>query len=221
MSVVTPQMVGLTELFAGEELPHEPQQQRSRATRATLLQAAAELFAQRGFSNTTTAQIADRAGVGVGTLYFYFRDKRQLLVTMLADTIAQYPSLGTVDADALRADPRAYLHAELSAAFPYSGTYAGLVDAVSELTIQDPDFRVVTWRINDAIRHQVQEIIRIGREAGLTHPDLDAGHTAPVLALVLYSFYNLLLSQVPLDEEAFTQRRAAAIDMVHRAVFAG
>jgi AcrR family transcriptional regulator len=40
-----------------------------------ILQAALELFVERGFHGTVVPAIAERAGVGAGTLYRYFDDK--------------------------------------------------------------------------------------------------------------------------------------------------
>lgn len=47
--------------------------------RTALLDAALSLFAQRGFYGTAVPQIAERAGVGVGTLYRHFGDKEGLV----------------------------------------------------------------------------------------------------------------------------------------------
>lgn len=44
-----------------------------------ILDAALELFSERGFHGTTVAMIADRAGVGAGTIYRYFADKGDLV----------------------------------------------------------------------------------------------------------------------------------------------
>ena len=40
-----------------------------------------------GFDETTTAAIARRAGIGVGTLYGYFPDKRAILLELLDGTV--------------------------------------------------------------------------------------------------------------------------------------
>jgi AcrR family transcriptional regulator len=47
--------------------------------RAAILEAAATLFARRGFAGTSTAQIAAAAGVSKPLLYHYYRDKEALL----------------------------------------------------------------------------------------------------------------------------------------------
>ncbi len=63
--------------------------ERSRAqTRERLLAAGRELFAERGLHGVTSHDIAARAGVAAGTFYLHFRDKRELLRVIAAETIA-------------------------------------------------------------------------------------------------------------------------------------
>lgn len=47
--------------------------------RPLILQAATEVFSERGFAAVTVAEIADRAGIGKGTVYEYFSSKEELL----------------------------------------------------------------------------------------------------------------------------------------------
>lgn len=60
-----------------------PRQDRSRATVEAILDAAAELFADRGYARTTTNHVAARAGVSVGSLYQYFPGKDALLTALV------------------------------------------------------------------------------------------------------------------------------------------
>ena len=53
--------------------PADPQR------RATILQAAAEVFTEQGFSDARLADIAQRAGVVISTLYLYFRSKEEMV----------------------------------------------------------------------------------------------------------------------------------------------
>lgn len=52
---------------------------RGARTRATLLTAAYDVFREHGFQNSSVALIAERAGVGTGTFYQYFRDRTDVL----------------------------------------------------------------------------------------------------------------------------------------------
>ncbi|MBA2539936.1 MAG: TetR/AcrR family transcriptional regulator [Deltaproteobacteria bacterium] len=47
--------------------------------REAILDAALELFVERGFFGTAVPEIADRAGVGAGTIYRYFESKEALV----------------------------------------------------------------------------------------------------------------------------------------------
>ncbi len=50
-----------------------------REKRPLILRAATEVFAEQGFNSVTVAAIADRAGIGKGTVYEYFSSKDELL----------------------------------------------------------------------------------------------------------------------------------------------
>ncbi len=52
-------------------------------TRAECLSAATEVFARRGYTRTTMAEIAAAAGVTKGTLYWHYRTKEEFLVAAL------------------------------------------------------------------------------------------------------------------------------------------
>ncbi len=52
---------------------------RREEKRVTILSAALDLFAERGFHATNVPQIAERAGVSVGTLYHYFENKEAVV----------------------------------------------------------------------------------------------------------------------------------------------
>jgi AcrR family transcriptional regulator len=78
-------------------------------SRSRLLEAALELYAKRGFDNTTVAQIAERAGLTERTFFRHFADKREVLfggaeafegafVTAVADAPTKTPLLDAVAA---------------------------------------------------------------------------------------------------------------------------
>ena len=61
----------------------EPQQDRGRATRAKLLQAAVSCLAELGWSGATVSVIAERAGVSRGATQHYFPTKEDLFTAAL------------------------------------------------------------------------------------------------------------------------------------------
>lgn len=76
-------------------VPLEPRRD-STDKRQAILDAALELFAERGFHGTAVPLVAERAGVGAGTLYRYFESKEALvnalyrhLKTLLATSLLE------------------------------------------------------------------------------------------------------------------------------------
>jgi AcrR family transcriptional regulator len=60
--------------------------QREREQRyQTILRAAERLFAAEGYHKARLEQIADEAEVSVGTVYFYFKNKEDLLIHLLSE----------------------------------------------------------------------------------------------------------------------------------------
>jgi AcrR family transcriptional regulator len=59
-----------------------PSQERSRRTVERILDAAARIFHEQGYAGATTNDVADEAGVSVGSLYQYFPNKDSLLVAL-------------------------------------------------------------------------------------------------------------------------------------------
>lgn len=66
-----------------------PRQERAKATRNQILDAAARLFGERGIADTSTNKIAAEAGVSIGTLYRYFADRSVIVDDLLNRLIDQ------------------------------------------------------------------------------------------------------------------------------------
>jgi AcrR family transcriptional regulator len=64
------------------------QRRRSKETRARLLTAAREAFAERGFEAPSIDDITERADLGKGTFYYYFESKDQLIRALLDEVVA-------------------------------------------------------------------------------------------------------------------------------------
>lgn len=74
--------------------------ERHAARRSAILEAAAGVFATHGYDGATTAGICRAAGIGSGTLFHYFGDKRSIFVALFADDVtASREILATLDHD--------------------------------------------------------------------------------------------------------------------------
>ncbi len=61
---------------------------RKEARPGELLQAALELFVEKGYAATRAEEVAHRAGVSKGTLFLYFGSKEELFKAVVRDSIA-------------------------------------------------------------------------------------------------------------------------------------
>jgi|SRR5438876_7871143 len=57
----------------------------TRSKRQAIIEAARNIFAMKGYEDTTIAEIAEEAGVAVGTVYLYFRNKREIYTSVSLD----------------------------------------------------------------------------------------------------------------------------------------
>jgi AcrR family transcriptional regulator len=105
--------------------PPRPRRADAERNRSRILAAASELFAQRGL-DASMPELAERAGVGVGTLYRAFPDKDHLL--------------GAVMAERLR-----WLAAEIEVAIEAADPWAGFTDVI---------WKGATLHVKDRAFHQ-------------------------------------------------------------------
>jgi AcrR family transcriptional regulator len=61
-----------------QTLAKEPKRERGKQRVAALMDAGAELFAEKGYEATTMTEIASRAGAAIGSLYQFFPSKEAL-----------------------------------------------------------------------------------------------------------------------------------------------
>jgi AcrR family transcriptional regulator len=154
--------------------------QQRLATRKRLLAVGTEMFARRGVRSTHAADLADAAGVSVGTLYAHFGDKDGLLEAVLRSGIDELRlGLDGLFAQVLGGDTD-----DVDAS-----TFAGMVvqfvlgDPGRARLLFSPEVRAteVGQRLLDEIREtNVVNIVRCA-EAGLLQPQLDPTATAHAL----------------------------------------
>ena len=151
------------------------QQTATKASRREeLLAIAAELFAQRGFKNTTVRDIADAAGILSGSLYHHFDSKEsmvdEILSTFQTELFRQYDEVASSDLD-----PREKFEAVIRISFD------AINDHHSEVAIYQNDagylsefdrFGYLHDR-NVQLRKLWVGLLQEGVQSGAFRPDLD------------------------------------------------
>ncbi|MGD9483057.1 ScbR family autoregulator-binding transcription factor [Streptomyces sp. TRM70308] len=77
----------------------ETLQERARATRRSLLEAAACLFAERGYAGTSVNDISAKSGRTSGSVYFHYASKEGLALAVVQDRFATWSDLTARYAD--------------------------------------------------------------------------------------------------------------------------
>ncbi len=73
--------------------------------RERILDGALKAFARKGFYNTKVSEIASEAGVADGTIYLYFKNKDDLLISLFEDRMEWIIDRLTTELKALGGDP--------------------------------------------------------------------------------------------------------------------
>ena len=146
----------------------------SATRRDELLEIAAELFAEKGFKNTTVRDIADAAGILSGSLYHHFDSKEsmvdEILQTFQTELFAAYDEVIASDADARTKIERAVRlsfeaidqHRYEVAIFQNEADYLGGFDRFAYLAERNAQSRTV-WTT----------LLREGVESGALRADLN------------------------------------------------
>lgn len=70
-------------------------EERATARKRQILEAAGRVFAEKGFHGATTAEIAREAGVAEGTIFRYFKTKKDILISLIG-TVAVDPLIAVL-----------------------------------------------------------------------------------------------------------------------------
>jgi len=160
--------VSTAEHGPAERVPNRPKQDRSRATRQRLLEAAVACLAEHGWAGSTVAVVAERAGVSRGAAQHHFRTREDLF-TAAVEYVAEERSTA------------------LRALFPQgaAGDHRAVVSALVDL-YTGPLFRAalhlwVAASNEDQLRPRVTELeARVGRETHRIAVELlDADESRP------------------------------------------
>jgi AcrR family transcriptional regulator len=146
---------------------------RRRAdTRQRLYEAAVELVAEQGFSATTVDDIAERAGVAKGTVYYNFPSKTALFEDLLRHGVG----LLTADFRAAVADrsPTEAVAALVRAELAYIQRYRSFAQLLlSEMWRTNREWQQTLTLLREEAVGVIADVVQAGVDSGDFAPDLD------------------------------------------------
>jgi AcrR family transcriptional regulator len=156
-----------------------PLGQKAARTRNALLSGAYEAFVRVGYRATTVEDIHGAAGVSLGTFYQYFRDKADVITTLVADQIIE-SSEHLFHPGRVRATVEGAVHTVEPYIRHYAAT-AGFQRVWEEATHIEPEVRSIRSDVTALIDEALRLGITRGQRAGEIHRSLDAAETARAL----------------------------------------
>jgi AcrR family transcriptional regulator len=168
----------ITDALSGEDVCGEesrPLRADAQRNRARLLEAAEAVFAAEGIS-VPVDLIAEKAGVGVGTLYRHFPTKEKLFEAILIGRIDEIVEDARARVDS--ADPGAAFFAFLAHLVEESASKRDLIQALMGAGIQI-ELAVADSKRN--LEEAVSRLIEVAQRAGAVRDDVSS---AVVLSLV-------------------------------------
>ncbi|KOT78833.1 TetR/AcrR family transcriptional regulator [Streptomyces rimosus] len=182
---------------------------RRQATRRKLFEAAVTLIAEQGFSSTTVDEIAERAGVAKGTVYYNFASKNELFEELLRHgiellaTSLQEAADGAAARGGTRVDA---LDAMIRAGLDFIARYPALTQLyVAELWRTNRAWQSTLMVVRERAIMVVEGVLREAVAGGELSEDIDIPLTASAL-------FGMVLVAA-LDWQSYQPHRS--IDDVH------
>jgi AcrR family transcriptional regulator len=199
--------------------PRKPKQPRAERTRAQILTAGAQLFAQYGFHGTSSKKIAKEAGISVGSFYVYFRDKKDLLLAIYQDHAQKvhqmvFDALKENQFLAGRAEGRQMVQMIIDQAMALHTLSPEFHREMTIMRLADRDIGEMMAAEDQRVTQMMVELLASQREA-LRVEDLESAAQL-VVATVEEIVHSILIFAIPLPRERLL---SALADLIHRFLF--
>lgn len=186
-----------------------PARSSATETREAILQAAEEIFGERGFSKTSLEDIASAASVSRPLVYRYFGDKKELFALVVEKVLREWNE--TLAAEAARTTPGTAhtLRLVLTACLDFARTRSVLRGLLNR------DHLLVRAQIGDVLNEGrdllpqlLQTVLAEGVDRGDVRSDLAVEDLAHVISEVFVSYTLHVLAG---EDDQVSERRVAAV----------
>jgi AcrR family transcriptional regulator len=174
------------------------QAQEKQELRQAILTAAGELFLEQGYERFSLRKVAERIGYSPTTIYLYFRDKDDLLFTVVDEGFVRFGQQLVAVAES-QEDPweriialgRAYVAFGLQNPVYYQLMFMQRTDFLTQKQVGESQPRIASFQV---LRQAVQQAI----DAGILRPG-DAQSYSDVLWALVHGMVSLAISMPAFD----------------------
>lgn len=174
-----------------------PLGRKAARTRALLLEAAGKVFMDQGYASTSVGDIATEAGVSLGAFYQYFRDRADVLATLVAEGAQRM--LEDASQTWVPNEGRAGVHRVLHAFVTHYKASARFQKVWEEVTHVDGELAKLRVELQRLFTGAVEAALRSGQAEGTVRADLDCAGAATALTSMVdrTCYWRFVLDRQP------------------------
>ena len=178
-----------------------PRSAKGARTRARLVQAAKDIFAEQGLPDARIVDITERAGVSYGSFYNYFDSKEELFreIATEVDGLLRAPMDDVILARRSDLAPQDRIREAIRRHYQSYRDEAGFLGAIEQAARLDTEVGATRARRQRDDTRLVAKSIRALQRHGLADPELDPTVAAAALGAMTYRFGELWLAQGGID----------------------
>jgi len=167
-------------------------------SRENIMQTALELFARKGYFNTSIQQIAKEAGISKGLLYNYFKSKEELLRQIIFEAVAVGEEIVEKELNA-DYDPKQQLKNIIDFSFSWVQQNTDYWRLLASLSFQTEVISEFEEMLKAKSKGMIAQTEALMQRMGYSNPKMEAYAVGAMLDGIMLHYINML-DDYPFDE---------------------
>ena len=164
---------------------------------SSLKDSAREVFRDSGFKNARVQDIAAGAGLSIGAYYRYYKDKHDILTTLLRELLEEAFVVSRSPWDP--SDPLRSIHVTTQRYLEFYALHADLFRVLVEVSQTDVEVEAMWATVRQEVIDRISVMLKRALPDGLVRPDIDIEISAALLAAMTdhYAFLRFVINRLP------------------------
>jgi TetR/AcrR family transcriptional regulator, regulator of cefoperazone and chloramphenicol sensitivity len=171
--------------------------------RRSLVAAAYDLVVAHGFEGLRTRGIAERAGVNIATLHYYFPTKEALIAGVAERLAGEFIGVHATSVPAARSPALTRLRQEFADAKFYRTERPDMLAVIQELSLRaqrDPAIASIVERLMAGWRGGIERMVAQGMQEGVFRTDIDPAIATALIMAVSAGATNAMIEPDKIDQ---------------------